>query len=36
MALLLKKGAGKVDHLNLREEKHGEDPVVAVDVQSSA
>lgn len=33
MPLLLKKAAGKVDHLNLREEKHGEESVAAVDVR---
>lgn len=30
---LFKKASGKVSHLNLREEKHGEDSVAAVDVK---
>ena len=33
MALELKKQTGKVAHLNVREEKHGEESVVAVDVK---
>lgn len=32
----LKKQKGKVAHLNVREEKHGEDPVLAVDVKIKA
>lgn len=36
MHFALKKQAAKVAHLNLREEKHGEDPVLACDVKVSA
>lgn len=32
----LKRQSAKVAHLNVREEKHGEDPVVAVDVKVKA
>lgn len=36
MAFSLKRQSAKVSHLNVREEKHGEDPVVAVDVKVKA
>lgn len=36
MAFSLKKQKGRVAHLNVREEKHGEEPVLAVDVKIKA
>lgn len=36
MAFALKKQKGKIAHLNVREEKHGDDPVLAVDVKVKA
>ena len=36
MPFSLKKQKGKVAHLNVREEKHGEDPVLACDVKIQA
>lgn len=36
MAFSLKKQKGKVAHLNVREEKHGDDSVLAVDVKIKA
>ena len=36
MAFELEKVKGKIAHLNVREEKHGEDPVLAVDVKIKA
>lgn len=33
MALMLKRQMAKVAHLNVREEKHGEEPVLAVDIK---
>lgn len=36
MAFSLKKHKGKVTHLNVREEKHGDDPVLACDIKIKA
>ncbi len=36
MALILKRQTVKVAHLNVREEKHGEEPVLAVDIKLTA
>lgn len=36
MAFVLKKQVAKVAHVNLREEKHGEEPVLACDVKVTA
>lgn len=36
MAFEISKTKGKVAHLNVREEKHGEDPVLACDVKIKA
>lgn len=36
MAFQLNKTKGKVAHLNVREEKHGDDPVLAVDIKIKA
>lgn len=36
MALILKRQLVKVAHLNLREEKHGDEPVLAVDIKLTA
>lgn len=36
MAYVLEKAKGKVAHLNVREEKHGDDPVLACDIKIKA